>query len=297
VQSVDDARALVREQAPLAARTVVELGRGSDSVAYLVDDDWVVRLPVVAEARETLRRELALLPMLAPALPVAIPAVEHVGRRGDELAFAAYRRLPGAPLTSERFASLQANAQEQVLAGIAGLLRGLHAFPVADAVRAGVQPELLKGAYHEAQRALPGAVESVLGRADAARLADVFERYDRDHRAADHRAALLHADIKPAHLLIDGGRVSGLIDWGDVCLGDPDFDLAVIAMFFGHDMLVRLLEHLPDSDPAEIQAKTWFFTTVRWTQDLAFVMRCGDRDGTAAALQRLREHLAEAGGQ
>jgi aminoglycoside 2''-phosphotransferase len=291
VQSVHDARAVIREQTPLAARTVAELGRGTDSVAYLVDDDWVVRFPIVAEARETLRRELALLPMLAPALPVAIPAVEHVGRRGDELAFAAYRRLPGEPLTAERFASLEAGAQEQALARVVDLLRVLHGFPVPDAVRAGVQPEVLKGAYHAAQRALPRDVERVLGHADAARLADAFDRYERDCPVSERPAVVLHADIKPAHLLIDGGRVSGLVDWGDVCLGDPDFDVAVIAMFFGHDMLVRLLEHLSDRDPAQILDKVRFFTTVRWTQDLAFVMRRGDRAGTAATLQRLREHL------
>jgi len=287
VESVDDARAVIREQTPIAARTVAEFGRGADSVAYLVDDGWVVRFPVVDEARETLRRELALLPMLAPTLPVAIPTVEHVGRRGDELLFAAYRRLPGEPLTPGRFASLAATAQDEVLAQIAATLGALHAFPIADASSAGVRPELLKGAYHEAQRALPQAVESVLDRTDAARLTDALRSYE-----GDRTVALLHADIKPAHLLVDGGRVSGLIDWGDVCLGDPDFDLAVIAMFFGQGFLERLLAHLADRDPAYVLDKTRFFTTVRWTQDLAFVIQRGDRAAIARALRRLREHLA-----
>jgi aminoglycoside 2''-phosphotransferase len=143
---------------------------------------------------------------------------------------------------------------------------------------------LLKGAYHEAQRALPQAVESVLDRADAARLTDAIRSYE-----GDRTVALLHADIKPAHLLVDGGRVSGLIDWGDVCLGDPDFDLAVIAMFFGQGFLERLLAHLADRDPAYVLDKTRFFTTVRWTQDLAFVIQ---RAAIARALRRLRAHLA-----
>jgi aminoglycoside phosphotransferase (APT) family kinase protein len=291
VLSADDAQAVIREQTPLPARTVTELGRGADSVAFLVDDEWVARFPMVADARDTLRRELALLPMLAPALPVAIPAVEHVARRGDELLFAAYRSLPGEPLTAERFASLDATAQDAVLAGIAELLRALHAFPVADAVRAGVQEELLNGAYHEAQRALPHAVESVLGRADAARLADAFRRYDRDRRPADSPVAVLHADLKPAHVLVDGGALSGVIDWGDVCLGDPDFDLALIAMFFGQDIVERLLEHLHGRDADQVLDKTRFFTTLRWTQDLAFAMRRADRAATTSAVQRLREHL------
>jgi len=155
MESADDARAAIREQTPLAARTVAELGRGTDSVAYLVDDEWVARFPLVADARETLRRELALLPMLAPALPVAIPAVEHVGRRDGELLFAVYRLLAGEPLG--------ADAEEEALAGLAATLGALHAFPVAQATRAGVRAELLKGGYHDGQRELVRIVESVPG--------------------------------------------------------------------------------------------------------------------------------------
>jgi aminoglycoside 2''-phosphotransferase len=283
MESADSTRAAIQEQTPLAARTVNELGRGTDSVAYLVDDEWVVRFPLVADARETLRRELALLPTLAPALPVAIPAVEHVGRRHGELLFAAYRLLPGEPLG--------ANAQEEALAGVAALLGALHVFPVADATRAGVRPELLKGGYHDGQRGLVGIVESVLGRADFARLDDAFRRYERDHVPSENRAVLLHSDLKPEHVLCEGGRLSGVIDWGDVSLGDPDFDLAVFAMFFGSEMLVRLLEHLPDRDPARVLDKTRFFTTLRWTQDLAFDLQRGDGGATESALERLSEHL------
>jgi aminoglycoside phosphotransferase (APT) family kinase protein len=286
MQSADEAHAVIREQTPLAARTVTALGRGTDSVAYLVDGEWVVRFPLVADARETLRRELALLPMLAPALPVAIPAVEHVGRRDGELLFAAYRLLRGEPLG--------ANAQEQALAEVAAMLSALHAFPIADANRAGVGPELLKGGYHEGQRELLGIVRRTVDRAGFARLEDAFRRYERDHLPADQAVVLLHSDLKPDHVLCDGGRLRAVIDWGDVNLGDRDFDLAVFAMFFGAGMLARLLEHVPDRDRAEVLDKTRFFTTLRWTQDLAFDMQRGDRDAAASALRRLNESLRPA---
>ena len=53
-----------------------------------------------------------------------------------------------------------------------------------------------------------------------------------------------------------------------------------------------VLAHLADRDPAYVLDKTRFFTTVRWTQDLAFVIQRGDRAAIARALRRLREHLA-----
>jgi len=137
-------------------------------------------------------------------------------------------------------------------------------------------------------------VESVLGRADLARLDDAFGRYERDHLPGETRAVPLHCDLKPDHVLCQSGRLSAVIDRGDVSLGDPDFDLAVFAMFFGSGMLVRLLEHVPDRDPARVLDKTRFFTTLRWTQDLAFDLRRGDSEATDSALERLGEHLRRA---
>jgi aminoglycoside phosphotransferase (APT) family kinase protein len=113
------------------ADAIVELGRGTDSVAYLVGGEWVFRFPVAEDAQETLRRELALLPALGPSLPLDIPVFERVGREQGRLLFAGYRVLPGAPLTAERFNGLGSGAQEAVLSSLVGFLEALHAFPSA----------------------------------------------------------------------------------------------------------------------------------------------------------------------
>ena len=40
----------------------------------------------------------------------------------------------------------------------------------------------------------------------------------------------LHGDLHPANILVSGGRISGVIDFGDVTAGDPATDLAVAWM-------------------------------------------------------------------
>jgi len=152
--SPEHARDAVRRLTPLPAREIVELGRGTDSVAYLVDGEWVARFPAVPAAQATLRHELALLPELGPALPLATPAFEHVGRSGTELLFVAYRAIPGTPLTAEAFDALGRDEQEAALASLAEFLRALHAFPVELARRAGVREERLTGGYNRQQRSL-----------------------------------------------------------------------------------------------------------------------------------------------
>jgi aminoglycoside 2''-phosphotransferase len=294
--TAEGARDAIRELTPVSAREVVELGRGTDSVAFLVDGEWVFRFPVVSNAQWTLRRELELLPGLGRALPLAVPVVEHVGRHDGELVFAGYRCLPGVPLTAAVFAGLSPDAQEAALAEIAGFLTSLHACPVAAARAAGVAEELLSGAYDPQHRVLHRRLGDLLTDREVARLDAVFDAYERDHQPDRVSPVLLHSDLKPDHVLYDkvAGRVAGVLDWGDVSLGDGDFDLAVIAIFFGEAFLRRLLPHLPDRDPETVLAKARFFTTVRALQDAVYDLQLDDRRALDESLAGLREQLRAA---
>jgi aminoglycoside phosphotransferase (APT) family kinase protein len=59
----------------------------------------------------------------------------------------------------------------------------------------------------------------------------------------------LHGDLHPANLLVAGGRLSAVIDFGDLTAGDPATDLAVAWMLF--DASERsLLRRLTGADDA-----------------------------------------------
>jgi len=254
----------------------------------------VVRVPVTANAQRTVRRELALLDDLAPRLPLPIPAIAHVARRGRRLLLVAYRAIPGEPLTDERLRALPAVVQHDMVSALAAFLNALHAYPVSDARRAGVTEQLISGAYHAAQRELPRMLAGVLTAREIAHLDARFARYEQVHEPETAPCAVLHGDLKPDHVLYDaaGGQITGVLDWGDVSLGDPDFDLAVIGMFFGHELLARLLEHLPDRDPAVVRDKACFFTTLRGLQDIRYDLDHGDPATAQRAVARLRDRDA-----
>jgi aminoglycoside 2''-phosphotransferase len=273
VFSPDDAGAAVRDLTPVPAHDVTELGRGTDSVAYLVDGEWVFRFPAVDNARRTLRRELSLLPRLGPALPLRTPAFEHVATRDDgELLFVGYRVLPGVPLTPELLGTLGDDEQVAALASLAAFLQALHAFPVDVARAAGVAHERVSGGYHAGQRDLPRTLAAHLPAGEVADLEVEFAAYEAEYAQSHVPPALLHSDLKPDHLLYDPAarRITGVLDWGDVSLGDPDFDLAVVGIFFGEDFLARLLVQLPDRDRQTVLDKAGFFTTLRRLTDLAY---------------------------
>jgi aminoglycoside phosphotransferase (APT) family kinase protein len=111
---------------------------------------------------------------------------------------------------------------EQAVA-LGGFFRALHVVDTEVAVSRGApSPEV--------------AWAEPLGRLERFR-ADVLprlpERYQRAGAALLGRLTdppdspvLVHGDVGPAHILIQSGMVSGVIDWSDAHIGDPAIDLA-----------------------------------------------------------------------
>jgi hypothetical protein len=128
-------------------------------------------------------------------------------------------------------------------------------------------------------------------RATIARHRRVFERAQ-----TARPPVLLHADIKPAHLLHDpvSGALTGLLDWGDASLGHGDFDLAIVGAFCGSQVLHSLLERLDHVERERVSASIPFLLSVRWLQDARDVKNRGGEPGRVErCLQRLREHLRD----
>lgn len=293
---IDRARDLIRRQSDLAARTVELLGAGTDSAAFRVDTEWVVRFPLVPEAQRTLRTELALLPYLARDLPVAVPYPEHIAEQDGQLVFSAYRALDGQPLSDAALTALAPPARTRALDELTGLLDAIHCFPESVARAAGVSFELRKGAYHEAQQSLEHELAGMLDSAERATIARLRRTFERVQQHSS-TPVLLHADIKPAHLLHDPatGGLTGLLDWGDVSLGHPDFDLAIIGAFCGRQTLQGLLDRMDSADAERVEASLPFLLIIRWLQDVSYTVgRGGDDELVDRGLRRLREELQKA---
>jgi aminoglycoside phosphotransferase (APT) family kinase protein len=54
---------------------------------------------------------------------------------------------------------------------------------------------------------------------------------------------LLHGDLHPRNIIVRGGQIEALIDWGDITAGDPATDLACLWMLFENDAARREALH------------------------------------------------------
>ncbi len=229
------ARQLVATRFPEVAPQRVELlGVGWDNVAYLFDDARVFRFAQRAFAAQFLKSEAEWLPRLAPHLPAPVPVPRWYGEVPElhPYPFAGYALLTG---TTACRAGLDGAGRAALAAPLGAFLRALHGIAVDASDRASA----------------PG---DVIGRTDLVRRAPLLlERLDEIGAALDAalaarvRAAVealattspwtadavwVHGDFYLRHLLIaPGGDLSGVIDWGDLHLGDPALDLSIAWSF------------------------------------------------------------------
>lgn len=218
--------ALLAEQfADLAHLSVTRLASGWDNVSYRVGDELVARLPRRAASAGLLANEQAWLAVIAPELPLPIPVPAHVGQPGCDYPFN-WSLCPWLPGETSADAALDDPITE---AGRLGrFLAALHR-PAPPALESnpyrGVDLAVRQRIVDNNLVALDGQVDSALVREAFAQLCAT--------PVWAGPALRLHGDLHSANVLVDHGEVSAVIDWGDVCSGDPACDLAVAWMLFG----------------------------------------------------------------
>jgi aminoglycoside phosphotransferase (APT) family kinase protein len=206
------ARRLVGGQFPAFADAPLELlSEGWDNTVWR-SGGWVFRFPRREVVVPGLRREIAVLPELE--LPLAVPRPELIGEPAHGFPFPWFgaRFLPGRePL------GLSEAQRDRLGRPLGEFLRALHA-------------------HHPGQ----GLPVDPIGRGDMAKrvpmlrewLAELGEPAPEEILAAalelppPARGGLAHGDLHLRHLLVDeAGAPTAVIDWIDVCLGDPGIDL------------------------------------------------------------------------
>jgi aminoglycoside phosphotransferase (APT) family kinase protein len=224
-------RALLAEQFPeLDARSVRLVGEGWDNAVWLVDDTWAFRLPRRAIAVPLVARELAVLSRLATLVPAPVPVPEFVGVESGRFSrpFFGHRLLAGGELAA---AELTDDDRVRLGKELGRFLHVLH----APGTREAVDPERALPLDPNRRADMPLRVRKTRERLDA--LADLaVEQREAAERALDRAAGLppstssvlVHGDLHARHVLVERGRLSGVIDWGDVCVGDPSIDLLVV---------------------------------------------------------------------
>lgn len=69
---------------------------------------------------------------------------------------------------------------------------------------------------------------------------------------------LVHGDLGPHHVLYDGGRITGVIDWSDARVGDPALDLAWVLYGTSEEFAESLATTYGATDDELVRALAWY---------------------------------------
>ncbi|GIF67023.1 phosphotransferase [Asanoa ishikariensis] len=199
---------------------------GTVNVLFRLGDDLVVRLPRVDWSLGDIETEATWLPWLAPRLPVTIPTPVAAGAPGEGYPWpwAIYRWLPGAVPVEGRLADPLGLA-----ADLAEFVKAMRA--VDRVALPGSPPAAYRGGGHSLlDETARNALDGLGGQLDADTLAAAREAWAADLAVPDYAGppVWLHADLMPGNLLVDPrGRLTAVIDFGTLGVGDPSCDLIV----------------------------------------------------------------------
>jgi aminoglycoside phosphotransferase (APT) family kinase protein len=228
--TIDLVRRLLAEQHPDLADLPLEvMANGWDNVMFRLGAGLIVRVPRRQLGVQCLESEQRWLPELAAGLPLPVTAPVRIGRPSGEYPWP----WSIVPFQAGQPAAVTPPADPaQAAASIGGFLRALHR-PGPLRPPAGDAPDNLV-------RGVPLDVRAGAVAANMAALGDEVDR-DRVQELWDAARAVpywdgpplwLHGDLHPANILVHEGRISAVIDFGDLTTGDPATDLSVAWMLF-----------------------------------------------------------------
>ncbi|MGW5156788.1 viomycin phosphotransferase [Nonomuraea wenchangensis] len=254
----------------------------------VIGSDRVVRLPRTRSAAARLPERVTALRALAGLdLGFRIPEpLLHGGAPGtDETPFLVLSRLPGEPLKTDALDDAQ--VVDTVAAQCVALLSALARAGADETARA-VLPHASKGLWRQFAEDVRAELFPLMSPSGRLRAEGELAALD----SLPHLTrAVVHGDLGAENILWeweDGlPRLSGVLDWDDVALGDPAEDLAAIRAGHGPQLLERVLALGGWSDHGLLTRVAAIRGTFALQQAL-YAVRDGDEEELADGLAEYR---------
>ena len=261
---------------------------GSDNVMYRLGGELVVRLPrwrpsEAAAAR--FEKECVWLPRLAGRLSLSIPEVVEIGEPacGYPFRWAILRWLEGEPASLSRFGDERQAAMD--IAGFVGVLHGLDA---TDGLAPGPHNASRGAPLAQRDEATREAIGSLGPDVEPTRVVAAWEGAV-SAPAWREAPRWIHGDLDARNVLVRDGRVSAVVDFGCLGVGDPACDVMAAWKLFSPKAREVFRRELDVDDATWERGRGWAISQAviglsYYTEDSNPVLMAEARRGLAEAL-------------
>lgn len=223
--------------------TIEVIGAGYDSVAYLVNSEYIFKMKFSANKKKGYKKEKAILDFLNENLTthIKIPKIEY-SYITDELSIMGYKKIDGKFLSPKVYKTMTAKEQVILKKEIAKFLKEMHGLDDSKIKDYKIDN---KANVLEEYQLLRETIYDELTNIEKKYIENFFKKLNTT-QIFDGKKCLCHNDFSCNHLLLDEkNRLVGIIDFGDAGIIDEYCDFLYLledskeelGSTFGEDVL------------------------------------------------------------
>lgn len=300
--SVETARDDIKRNFPdLKIEKIESFGSGKDNAVFIVNGDLLFRFAKTEKADRLMRQETRALSEIQGMIDFAIPTFVLIGKSSHNLIFVAYEKIPGVKLGKSDLVSAEGFVYEGLISQIAHFLKQLHSIDIDTAKKWELRELNFRSLYENElldarERVYPfvkqehpedfGIIEAYLE--------NLYSSYLGDERNFNFTPVVLYADFKPEHILFDPNtrKITGIIDWGSLRTGDPDYDFFRPYAYCGKEVAGALLRsYYTNPDLERLFQKLDFFLRARIVFYIIRQIVLNNSEMVEFNFQRLKKHV------
>lgn len=225
---------------------------GWDNRTFHLGDKLLARLPSAAAYAAQVDKEHRWLPILGPLLPLPIPAPVAMGAPGDGYPWkwSVYRWLEGKSAVCATITDLSECAKS-----LAQFLHALQQIDTTGGPQPGSHNFSRGGSLAVYDNETRQAIKVLAGKINTDMVTEIWQ----SALATRWQGApvWVHGDVSPGNLLVQEGRLSAVIDFGGLAVGDPACDLAIAWTLFEGQSSKVFRETLALDDDTWARGRAW----------------------------------------
>ncbi len=271
------------------------LGEGMMSIVFEVNNEWAFRFAKNYQGSLDLEKEIKALPYIESTVSLSLPHFDFIGKQENGLYFVGYKKLGGMLLEEHSITTFSKAEVQSLVQSLSLFIKQMQSIPVEAARERGVPAISLKTKILELDQKVKEKVFPRLDEKTSSYVSSRFQAYLNSKDYHDYQPTFIHGDLSPNHFLVDHEtkKLTGIIDFGDMCISDPDYELIYILEDCGKEITRDLLSSLGESKVEDRLNKISYFVTFDQLRYIIEGLNRRDRTWIQEGLAELKREMQE----
>lgn len=261
---------------------------GQYNDVLIVNQSFIFRFAKVPDAIKTLHQEVTVQQKLKDHLSIKIPKPLYINIKPEVLGevFVGYTMIPGKPLWRDQFQKItNGNTKQKIATQLATFLKELHHPSVLKVISEDLSQSDTQEEWIDLYRQVREKLYSFMRPDALLQVADHFEKHLGNSEQSFFEPRVRHGDFGTGNIIYNPESLSieGIIDFGNVAVGDPASDFAGLLSSYGEDFYKQCSSIYPAMEQAYDRVK--FYCGTFALQEALFGFENDDQEAFQAGIK------------